>query len=268
MGSGSSKSKRRAIKICSNQLLEPPVAPIGSKKTVTCDQKKEDNNKETPAEGSNTTLTEKDRFTSIDPDLKLIEDILTESEDCFFWPASSFARQMVTSSQNANTSHGSLFQVPQNQSADNKNLQTLNKTMSVCEESQNKYQTARDSCNTTVSKMCNGLPFVCGRSVATGKPVKGSCMQSPPPQRTPLYIITLFKCMQKYFFFSVWIKCGMIRTSIMFFAVCGLGFTLLLVLVTIDEFGFGPNQEVNCYCWANEPWPWDSPPCICIFTTG
>ncbi|XP_040204546.1 uncharacterized protein LOC120936351 [Rana temporaria] len=149
MGSGSSKSKRRAIKICSNQLLEPPVAPIGSKKTVTCDQKKEDNNKETSAEGSNTTLTEKDRFISIDPDLKLIEDILTESEDCFFWPASSFARQMVTRSQNANTSHGSLFQIPQNQSADNKNLQIIKKTMSVCEESQNKYQTARDSCNTT-----------------------------------------------------------------------------------------------------------------------
>ncbi|XP_077344896.1 uncharacterized protein LOC143988868 [Lithobates pipiens] len=150
MGSGSSKSKRRAIKICSNQLLEPPVAPLGRKKMVTCEQKKEDNNKETSAEGNSTTLIEKDRFISIDPDLKLIEDILAESEDCFFWPTSSFARQMVTSSQNANTGHGSLLQVQQNQSAENKNLQTIkNKTVSACEESQNKYQTARDSCNTT-----------------------------------------------------------------------------------------------------------------------
>ncbi|KAM5165607.1 uncharacterized protein ACMZJ9_008036 [Mantella aurantiaca] len=148
MGSGSSKSKGRTIKICSKELLEPPVTSRSSRTTtVTCEQKKGDNNKVTSSDKNG---SEMGRLIPVDPDLKLIEDILAESDDCFLWPVSTFERQMVTSCQHATTSHGPLLQVQQNQSVDNKKLQTItNKSMSEYEELQHKYQTRRDNSNTT-----------------------------------------------------------------------------------------------------------------------
>lgn len=141
MGSGSSKSKVRAIKICSQQLPEAPVVPVGGRTTVvTCEKKKVDNNEDISTERASSAFIDKGRSIPVDPDLKLIEDILAESEDCFFWPVSTPAKQTATASQHAKTSHGSL---QQNQSTDIMNLQTkTNKPASKYEELQNKHHTA------------------------------------------------------------------------------------------------------------------------------
>lgn len=180
MGSGSSKSKGRAIKICGQGLPDAPVLPIGSRTTiVTCDQKKGGNNKETFVErNSSVASTEKSRFAAVDPDLKLIEDILGDSEDCFPWPASPFEWQL-TSSQDTTTNQGLSLQVQQNLRVDNKSLQTItNKPMAEYEGIQCQHQTARDDCRTTVSKcvLCSLLEF---------KYTKTTCYRVPKGFLTP-----------------------------------------------------------------------------------
>ncbi|XP_044146551.1 uncharacterized protein LOC122934940 [Bufo gargarizans] len=87
MGSGSSKSKRRVISFCSQQPLHPTEIPKGeriARGMVACEQNKGDDG--TMAKATQSVLeTKNSRSPPIDPDLQLLDDILTESEDCSSW---------------------------------------------------------------------------------------------------------------------------------------------------------------------------------------
>ncbi|XP_068136410.1 uncharacterized protein [Hyperolius riggenbachi] len=160
MGSGSSKSRRRAVQICSRQPLDPAEVTISDRGTmVICEQKNRDNDKES-AEKRNTAAaarTGNSRHTADDPDLQLLDDILAESEDCLSWPASTSLKQRMTSSPHANSNPGSTL--PVQQTAVSKTLPTVaNKALSTaCEDLQHRPQTLMDPYSTTEGPVARGV---------------------------------------------------------------------------------------------------------------
>ncbi|XP_075056604.1 uncharacterized protein LOC142142636 isoform X1 [Mixophyes fleayi] len=160
MGSGSSKSRRRAIKVCSQQPLDPTELSRGHcviEGRVACEQMERDKDKGIPAKSSMSTLeTEGGRLTAKDTDLQLLDDVLAESEGCFSWQESTRRVQMMRDSTYTNSNPGSLSQVQQNQSQDTGGLRMLHNTPELellapeCKNTPNRHQTMSDNCNNTV----------------------------------------------------------------------------------------------------------------------
>ncbi|XP_056420154.1 uncharacterized protein LOC130361327 isoform X2 [Hyla sarda] len=97
MGSGSSKSKRRVI---SQQPLHPTEIPKGESTTqekVVYEQKERDQEK-TPKATQPALETKGSRRPPNDPDLQLLDDMLTESEDCLSWQDPILKGQKMTNS--------------------------------------------------------------------------------------------------------------------------------------------------------------------------
>ncbi|XP_075056605.1 uncharacterized protein LOC142142636 isoform X2 [Mixophyes fleayi] len=159
MGSGSSKSRRRAIKVCSQQPLDPTELSRGHcviEGRVACEQMERDKDKGIPAKSSMSTLeTEGGRLTAKDTDLQLLDDVLAESEGCFSWQESTRRVQMMRDSTYTNSNPGSLSQVQQNQSQDTGGLRMLHNTPELellapeCKNTPNRHQTMSDNCNNT-----------------------------------------------------------------------------------------------------------------------
>ncbi|KAM4040420.1 uncharacterized protein ACNLHF_011752 [Anomaloglossus baeobatrachus] len=120
MGSGSSKSKRRVINVCSQQPLRPTEIPkgesaiegrVGCKQNQTVEWR--------TAKATQPVLEIKgSRYFPNDPDLQLLDDILTESEDCLSWPEPICKGQKMTTSSHTTCDPESLSPHQENKNKD------------------------------------------------------------------------------------------------------------------------------------------------------
>ncbi|XP_063771495.1 uncharacterized protein LOC134909036 [Pseudophryne corroboree] len=162
MGSGSSKSRRRATKACSHQPLDATQLSRGNciiEGRVACDQEERQKDKGIPAKSNVPTMdSEGARLTPIDTDLQLLDDVLAESESCLSWQESTRERQTMRKSPRTNCNPGSLSQVQENHSQDEAVLRMLHDTPELETPSpeggefQNRHQTTSDSKRADVSK--------------------------------------------------------------------------------------------------------------------
>lgn len=157
MGSGSSKSKRRIISFCNQQPVHPTEIPKGEisvQGTLACEHKERDNGK--TAKATQPVLETKDsRRPPIDPDLQLLDDMLTESEDCLSWLEPICKGQKMTNSPHTNSE--SLSQGQENQGQDKEIPRAVQITTEVqpaspkSEETQHRPQSIGDGCSKTAS---------------------------------------------------------------------------------------------------------------------
>ncbi|KAM3930999.1 uncharacterized protein RB166_004490 [Leptodactylus fuscus] len=159
MGSGSSKSKRRVISFCGQQPLHPTEIPKKeSAPPGKPDCEQEESNEKRAAKATQPVLeTKNNRPPPIDPDLQLLDDILTESEDCLSWQEPTCIGQKMTNWPHANCNPGSLSQGQENQRRDKDVLRMLGITPEVqtasseSEETQDRQQDIEDDCSKTAS---------------------------------------------------------------------------------------------------------------------
>ncbi|XP_066453444.1 uncharacterized protein [Eleutherodactylus coqui] len=152
MGSGSSKSKRRVISICSQQPLHPKEVSKGE--SLVCEQKERDEGKTAQATLS-VLETKESRPPPSDPDLQLLDDILTESEDCLSWQKPICKGQEMTNLTHTNYSSESLSQGQENQRQDKQVPRMLrikpelHPVSCESEQTQHRLQDIGDSCSKT-----------------------------------------------------------------------------------------------------------------------
>ncbi|XP_069830074.1 uncharacterized protein [Dendropsophus ebraccatus] len=144
MGSGSSKSKRRVISFCSQQPVHPSAIQKGesSLQGKVCEQKERDEGK--AAKATQPVLESKEsRRPPTDPDLQLLDDMLTESEDCLSWQDPICKGQKMTNSPNTEW----LSQGQENQRPDARMLRItleVQPASSEMEQTQYRRQTIGD----------------------------------------------------------------------------------------------------------------------------
>ncbi|XP_073530266.1 uncharacterized protein [Phyllobates terribilis] len=137
MGSGSSKSKRRVINFCSQQLLRPTEITEGESTiqgSVDCKQNEKDDGRTSKATQPGLEM-EDSRFPPDDPDLQLLDDILTESEDCLSWQEPICKGQKMTASPHTDGNPDLLSQCQENQKQGKKVPRILQTTTEIQPES-------------------------------------------------------------------------------------------------------------------------------------
>ncbi|XP_075720006.1 uncharacterized protein LOC142760701 isoform X2 [Rhinoderma darwinii] len=155
MGSGSSKSRRRVSSFCSQQPLHPTEILKGESCVpgrVACEQKERDEGK-TAKTTQRVLETKGSRPPPRDPDLQLLDDILTESEDCLSWQEPISKGQKMTNSLHTKSNPELLSQDQENQRQDKevpiRITPEIQPVSSESEETQDRHQTMGDDCNRT-----------------------------------------------------------------------------------------------------------------------
>ncbi|KAG8580196.1 hypothetical protein GDO81_007191 [Engystomops pustulosus] len=149
MGSGSSKSKRRIITFCSQQPLHPTEIPKGEvQPRVNYVKESHERNEEGATQP--VLETTDSRHPLVDPDLQLLDDILTESEDCLSWQEPSSKGQKMTISSHESLSQGQEDQRPDKEFRRMQRvIPGLQQGSPETEETQDRRQNLGDSCGKT-----------------------------------------------------------------------------------------------------------------------
>ncbi|XP_077147541.1 uncharacterized protein LOC143808590 [Ranitomeya variabilis] len=172
MGSGSSKSKRRVINFCSQQPLHPTEILKDESSVqgrVASKQNEEDGGKMAKATQPGREMKDS-RSPTDDPDLQLLDDILTESEDSLSWQEPISKGQKMTTSLHTDCHPDLLSQCQENKKLGKKvprMLQTTSELQpepSESRETQHRPQHIEDSKTAPGTRMAfelenNNLPM-------------------------------------------------------------------------------------------------------------
>ncbi|CAH2246147.1 Hypothetical predicted protein [Pelobates cultripes] len=164
MGSGSSKNRKRLIQASIGQPVKPPKLPgeqtNEGRTTTTCTLGTDSEVENTGEASTKDNLNGRSKLKSIyrDPDLRLLDEILAESEDCLSWQDSTYkVNALKPWSPSANSNLESCLHSQRDVICEPEMLNIVDKLSELQTSSlefdkfQNQHCALKENCNITVN---------------------------------------------------------------------------------------------------------------------